>query len=82
MFYFLLVLKKAECLCNFDWGAMESTCQILFAHDDIAGREFLVRFFCVFCDLRRKLFEFFLLPLLVVFPAKAQGEYGCGEADG
>jgi hypothetical protein len=70
VFDFLLLLKKAD-LCDFDWGAMESTCQILFAHDDIVGGEFFVRFSCVFCDLRRKLFEFFLLPLLLVFPAKA-----------
>jgi len=71
MFDFLLVLKKAECLCDLDRGAMESTCQILFAHDNIAGRKFLVCFYCILCDFIRKLFEVFLLPLLVVFPAKA-----------
>jgi hypothetical protein len=70
VFDFLLVLKEVECVCDFDWGAMESTRQIFFTHDDIAGWVFLVCFSCVVCDLLRKLFEFFLLPLLVVFSAK------------
>jgi len=49
---------------------MESTCQIFVTHDDVASREFFVRLFCVFCDLRRKLFRFFILALLFIFSAK------------
>jgi hypothetical protein len=74
-------MKEAECHCDFDRGAMKSTCQIFLTHNDVAGRKFLVCFLGIICNFRRKLFKFLLLPLLFIFSAKTKGEYCRGEAD-